>query len=68
MAIKMIRVSRNISLAVMNDIFKQKESSRYNLRQISEFSRPLVKSVYNGSENMEHATGLLQRYRQFKYF
>ena len=68
MAIKMIRVSRNISLAVMNDIFKQKESSRYNLRQISEFSRPLVKSVYDGSENMEHATGLLQRYRQFKYF
>ena len=26
MAIKMIRVSRNISLAVMNDIFKQKEN------------------------------------------
>ena len=50
MAVKMIRVSRNISLAVMNDIFKQKENSRYNLRQISEFSRPLVKSVYDGSE------------------
>ena len=43
MAIKMIRVSRNIPLAVMNDIFKQKENSRYNLRQISEFLRPLVK-------------------------
>ena len=48
--VKMIRVSRNISLAVMKDIFKQKENSRYNLRQISEFSRPLVKSVYDGSE------------------
>ena len=31
----------------MNYIFKQKENSRYNLRQIYEFSRPLVKS---GSE------------------
>ena len=27
----------------MNDIFKQKDNSRYNLRQISGFSRPLVK-------------------------
>ena len=50
MGIKMFRVSRNISLAIMNEIFKQKENSRYNLRQISEFSRPLVKSVYDGSE------------------
>ena len=50
MGIKMFRVSRNISLAIMNEIFKQKDNSRYNLRQISEFSRPLVKSVYDGSE------------------
>ena len=36
----------------MNDAFKQKDNSRYNLRQISEFSRPLVKSVYHGSERV----------------
>ena len=36
----------------MKDIFKQKENSRYNLRQISEFSRPLMKSVYHGSETL----------------
>ena len=34
----------------MNDIFKQKDNSQYNLRQISEFSRPLVNSVYHGSK------------------
>ena len=50
MAIKMFRVSRNISLAIMNDIFKQKANSCYNRRQISEFSRLSVKSVYQGSE------------------
>ena len=50
MAIEMFRVSRNITLAIINDIFKQKKKSRYNLRQISEFSRPLVRSVYDGSE------------------
>ena len=36
----------------MNDIFKQNDSSRYNLRQIFEFSRHLVKSVYHGSESV----------------
>ena len=36
----------------INDIFKQKDNSRYNLRQISEFSRSLIKSVYHGSESV----------------
>ena len=36
----------------MNNIFKQKDNSRYNLRQISEFSRPLVKSEYHGSKGV----------------
>ena len=36
----------------MNDIIKQKDNSRYNLRQISEFSRPLMKSVYHGSKSV----------------
>ena len=29
----------------MNDIFKKKDKSRYNLRQISEFWKPMVKLV-----------------------
>ena len=36
----------------MNDIFTQKGISRYNLRQISKFSRPLVKSVYRENGNV----------------
>ena len=51
-AIEMFHVSRSISPHIMNDIFKQKENSRYNLRQISKFLRPLVKSVYHGSESV----------------
>ena len=35
----MFRISRNISPPIMNDIFKQKDNSRYNMGQISEFSR-----------------------------
>ena len=36
----------------MNDIFKQKGNSWYNLRQIPEFSGPLVKSVDHGIESV----------------
>ena len=52
LAIKMFRVSRNISPPIKNDNFKQKHKSRYNLGQISEFSRPLAKSVYHGNESV----------------
>ena len=52
LAIEISRVSRNISPPIMNNIFKQKDNSWYNLRKISEFSRPLVKSVYHGSESV----------------
>ena len=48
LASEMFGVSRNISPPIMNDI----DNSRYNLRQISEFSRPLVKSAYHGSESV----------------
>ena len=48
----MFRIIRNILQPTVNDIFKRKDSSRYNVRQISEFSRPLVKSVYHGSESL----------------
>ena len=37
LAIEMFRVSKNILLPTMNDIFKQKDNSRHKLRQISEF-------------------------------
>ena len=49
MATGMFYVSRNLSLPILNDVFTQKDNSSYNLRQMSELSRPLVKSVYHGS-------------------
>ena len=52
LVIEISRVSRNISPPIMNNIFKQKDHSWFNLRQISEFSRPLVKSVYHGSDSV----------------
>ena len=60
LAIKMFRDSGNLSSAIMNNIFAQKDKSRYNcryksrykLRQISKFLRPLVKSVSHRSENV----------------
>ena len=52
LAIEMFRDSRNQSPPIMNNIFAQKDNSRYNLRQISKFSKPLVKSAYHGSESV----------------
>ena len=52
LGIEMFRDNRNLSPPVMNDIFTQKGNSRYNSRQISKFSRLLVKSVYHGNESV----------------
>ena len=52
LAIAMFRDSRNQLPPIINDVFTQKDNSRYNLRQISKFSKPLVKPVYHGSESV----------------
>ena len=52
MATEIFRVGRILSPLIVNDIFTQKDNGRYNLRQISEFSRPRVKSVYHGKESV----------------
>ena len=38
----------------MNGIFKLNSHSRFNLRQISQFFRPLVRSVYHEAENISY--------------
>ena len=50
LAIEMFCVNRNLSSPIMNDIFKRKDGSRCDLNYFFEFSRPLMKSVYHGSE------------------
>ena len=53
LATEMFRDSRNLSPPIVNDTFSnKKKNSRYNLRQISKLSRPLVKSVYHGSKSV----------------
>ena len=49
-AVKMFHLGWNLSPTIMNDIFSHKDNSLHNLREISESSRPLVKSIYDGSE------------------
>ena len=52
--IEMFCESGNLPPSIMNDIFTQKGNSWYNLRQISKFSRPLVKSVRHGSKSVSY--------------
>ena len=38
----------------MNDIFTQNVNSRYSVRQVFKYLRPLVNSVYHGSESVSY--------------
>ena len=38
----------------MNNTFKLRAENSYNLRQVSEFARPMVKSVYHGTESISY--------------
>ena len=52
MATKMFKLSKNQAPSQMHEIFKLKHQSHYNLRHNSLFSRPLVESVYKGTESL----------------
>ena len=52
LATEMFKVSRNLAPPQMHETFKLKDQPQYNLRYNSLFSRPLVKSVYKGTENL----------------
>ena len=52
--IEMFRFYKGLSLPLMNNIFKLKLENPYNLRQVSEFSRPMVKSVYHGTGSISY--------------
>ena len=38
----------------MDNVFKLKIEILNNLRQVSEFSRPIVKTVYHGTESISY--------------
>ena len=50
----MFRFYNGLSPPLINNIFKLKTENSYNLRQVSEFSRPTVKSVYHGTESISY--------------
>ena len=52
LAIEMFKVSNGLSPVLMNDIFKLRGEQIYNLRKLSQFYRPKVNSVYNGTESV----------------
>ena len=38
----------------MDNVFKLKAENPYNLRQVSEFSRPIVKTLYHETESISY--------------
>ena len=54
LAIEMFRFDNGLSPPLMSNIFKLRAENFYNLRQVSEFSRPMVKSVYHGTESISY--------------
>ena len=54
LAIQMYKVANEMSPEVMNEIFRFREKSHYNLRYKSEFIIPLSHSVYHGSESASY--------------
>ena len=48
----MFKVSKNIALPQMHEIFELKDQPHYNLRYNSLFSKPLIKSAYKAIESL----------------
>ena len=49
LATGMFRFYNGLSPPLMSIMFKLKAENCYNVRRVSEFSRPMVKSVYHGT-------------------
>ena len=51
---KIYKVSNGLSPPIVSNIFTQKNCHPYNLRLNSQFSRPLVRSVFHGTESISY--------------
>ena len=54
LAIEMFRFYNGLLSPLTNNIFKLRAENPYNLRQVYEFSRPVVKSIYHGTESISY--------------
>ena len=52
LAAEMYKVGNGLSPPAVSNIFTQNNSHLYNLRLNSQFSRPLVRSVFHGTESI----------------
>ena len=52
LATEMFKVSKNLAPPQMHEIFKLKDQPHHNLMYNSPFLRPLVKSVYKGTQSL----------------
>ena len=50
----MYKVANGMSPEIMNEIFKLREKSHYNIRYTSEFIISLIHRVYNGSKSVSY--------------
>ena len=48
----MFKINRNISSSIRNGIFESRAEHTYNLRCVSQFSAPLVSTVFDGTESI----------------
>ena len=54
LAIEIYKVANGICPEIMNDIFKLRENTHYNLRHTSQFLVDPIHSVFNGSESASY--------------
>ena len=54
LAIEMYKVTNDMSPEIINDIFKLRENTHYNLRHTSQFLVDPIHSVFNGSESASY--------------
>ena len=54
LAIEMYKVANGMSPDIMNDIFKLRENTHYNLRHASQFFVDPIHSVFHGSESASY--------------
>ena len=54
LAIEMYKVANGMSPEIMNDIFKLRENTYYNLRHKSKFLVDPIHSVFNSSESASY--------------
>ena len=50
----MFKSYKGLSPPIMDNVFKLKTENPYSLRQVSGFSRPVVKTVYHGTESLSY--------------